>query len=311
MSLTDWDSYGSLITLHIGADSDSSAYIPTSDCESDIYEELPENEDSATFCDSDSGIYSLYETIIKYQAVPATSSHRNSFVLPETITENDELDNKNLFLETLLQKLKVDPTLFHVFQRSYRTTHASDVFAMKFDVLSKIPVWNNHIVREQETTSEIKRALMRTVTRQQQVLRTMMTRMKAEKAAVDDSLQLLQDSLINMKHSKIVTKYNRFLDQMDSLVNLIFGIELKIANLSSSSKNAIQWNSRLEEAIMIKAMHDETFSIIMTNLDASNQCLLCDGLKLKQKLICEMRLVNQELHYLELQLKILFMYSVY
>ena len=65
---------------------------------------------------------------------------------------------------------------------------------------------------------------------------------------------------------------------------------------------------RLEEAILIKVMHDETFNLIVNHLDASNQLLFRDKIKSKLKLICELRLVNQELYYLEMQLKILFMY---
>jgi hypothetical protein len=143
--LSDWDTYGSLITLNFRDDDrvfkpkrrdtfsfdvtasnrkfsyekeshsfhngfqESSTIIPTNDCESDMYEEINENEDSGTFCDSDSGISSLYETIIKYQSsLPGTSSNRNSFVLPETIKENDqELDNENLSLENHLEKENV------------------------------------------------------------------------------------------------------------------------------------------------------------------------------------------------------------
>ena len=125
--------------------------------------------------------------------------------------------------------------------------------------------------------------------RQQQFLRTMQTRMKAEKAGVDESLKLIEDCLINDASSKLVKKYNRFIDQIDSLVNLLFGVELKIANIQNSGKltnDADLWKSRLEEAILIKVIHDETFELIVKHLDASNQLLFKDKIKSKQKLIC-------------------------
>eukprot|EP00091_Calanus_sinicus_P012250 TRINITY_DN27754_c0_g1_i1.p1 TRINITY_DN27754_c0_g1~~TRINITY_DN27754_c0_g1_i1.p1 ORF type:complete len:154 (-),score=14.96 TRINITY_DN27754_c0_g1_i1:47-508(-) len=153
--------------------------------------------------------------------------------------------------------------------------------------------------------------MLKTVTRQQEFLRTMQTRMKAEKLGIDDSLKSLADCLINIHNSKIVLKFNRFLDQIDSIVNLIFGLELKIANLSNSGKstnNADPFKSRLDEAILIKVMHEETYNVIMNHFEASNQLVFNKMLKSKQKLICELRLVNQELYYLEVQLKILFMY---
>ena len=55
-------------------------------------------------------------------------------------------------------------------------------------------------------------------------------------------------------------------------------------------------------------MHDEFFNMIVNHINASNNYVFRDGVKTKQKLICELRLVNQELYYMEMQLKILFMY---
>ena len=182
---------------------------------------------------------------------------------------------------------------------------------MNFDVLTKVPVWNNRLIRVQDNVSEIKRAMLKTVTRQQQFLRAKVTRMKAEKASVDDLLKSLEDCLISDASSNIVTKYKRFIDQIDSLVNLLFGLELKIENYQNSgnsTNDADLWKNRLEEAILIQVIHDETFNVIVNHLDASNQFLFRDQIKSKQKLICELRLVNQELYYLEMQLKILFMY---
>ena len=68
---------------------------------------------------------------------------------------------------------------------------------MNFDVLTKVPVWNNHIIRVQGNVSEIKQAMFETVTRQQLFLRIMQTMMKAEKAGADVSLRSLADCLIN------------------------------------------------------------------------------------------------------------------
>ena len=328
ISITDWDTHGSLITLHFGEDQpirktidtrqifsdgrESHSFIETrkditaSDCDSDIYEEITENEDSGTFYDSDSGISSLYETIVKYQTLPATSYNRNSFVLPETINENDELDNS---LEVLLNRLNVDIKFFHIFQRNYHTKYKSGVFEMEFDVLNNVPNWNSHTIRKHDNTSEIKRALLKTAMRQQQILRTMMSRMKTEKVGVDDSMRLFDEYLI--KEPDSMKKYNRMLDQMDPIVNLIFGLELKIANLQNLGNDAIYWKVRLDEAIIIKDMHDKTLDMIVNNLDSKNQSLFRERSKLKQKIICEIRIVEQELYYLDMQLKILFMYSVY
>ena len=127
--------------------------------------------------------------------------------------------------------------------------------------------------------------------------------MNSEKAGADDLLKSLVDCLINDAIRKLVTKYKRFIDQIDSFVNLIFGLELKIANIQNSGKSTVDadlWKNRLEEAISIKVMHDETLNVKVNHLDASNQLLFRDKIKSKQKLICELRLVNQELHYLEI-----------
>ena len=138
----------------------------------------------------------------------------------------------------------------------------------------------------------------------------MLTRKKAEKKALDDSLISLEDCLINDASNKLVKKYKRFLDQIDTLVNLVFGLELKIANLSISGKSAedaFLWKNRLEEAIQIKVEHDGSFTNILTYFDTRNQLLFQDALHSKQKAICELRLLNQELHSLEMQLRVLFM----
>jgi hypothetical protein len=82
----------------LGKSLESSRFISTSDCESEIY------EDSGTFCDSDSGISSLYEPIIKYQSLTGKISNRNSFILLENIEENDlELDKKICPQEIILR----------------------------------------------------------------------------------------------------------------------------------------------------------------------------------------------------------------
>ena len=86
---------------------------------------------------------------------------------------------------------------------------------------------------------------------------------------------------------------------------------LKYANLQKLGNDAIAWKVRLDEAIIIKDMHDKTLDMIVNNLDSKNQRLFRERSKLKQKIICEIRIVEQELYYLDMQLKILFMYSVY
>ena len=325
ISITDWDTHGSLITLHFGEDQpiqktidtrqifsdgrESHSFIETrkditaSDCDSDIYEEITENEDSGTFYDSDSGISSLYETIVKYQTLPAISYNRNSVVLPETINENGELFND---LDIYLNRLNVEPKFFHVFQRNYRIKYNSGVFEMEFNVLNNIPIWNSPKIRKHDNTSEIKRALLKNAIRQQQILRTMMSRIKMEKVGVDDSLRFFKEHVLKEANSNIVKKYNRFLYQMDALVNLIFGLELKIANLLNPSNDAISWKVRLEEAIIIKDMHDKTLNLIVKNLDSKKQSLLKERLRLKLKIICELRIIEEELYFLDMQLKILF-----
>jgi hypothetical protein len=88
-----------------------------------------------------------------------------------TIRENDQdLDNDNLSLGNYLENLKVDPKLFHVFQRNHSIIHISHVLAMNVDALTKVPVWKNCLIRGQGNVSEIKRAMLKTVTRQQQFL---------------------------------------------------------------------------------------------------------------------------------------------
>jgi len=221
LQYTNWDTHGSLITLNFGEDDgvsqpvfkrretfsfgteshsisnksmETRTLISTSDCESDIYEELNENEDSGIFSDSDSGISSLYETVLKYQSVPGTSSNRNSFALPATIKEHEnELDSDIVSIGNHLEKLKVCSKLVHIFQRNYSIMFTSDVFAINCDLLTKLPVLNNNMIWERESVSVIKRTMSKTVTRQQQWLRTMLARKKSEKTAVDDSLILLED----------------------------------------------------------------------------------------------------------------------
>jgi hypothetical protein len=160
--------------------------------------------------------------------------------LPKTIKENDhELDNENLSFGNHLEILKVDQKLFHIFQRNYSIIHTSHLLAINFDVLTKVPVWNNSLFSGQEKLSEIKRAMLNTISKQKQFLRTMVIRIKSEKACVDDLLKSLANYLINDASSKIVTMYKRFIDQIDSLVNLLFGLEMKIANLQNSGQSCL------------------------------------------------------------------------
>jgi len=328
LQYTNWDTYGSLITLNFGEDdrvvktefvrSESlsrrifqngflnRSSVIQSECESNIYEEYGENEDSGTFCDSDSGISSLYETIMKYQTLPSTSNNRNSFVWQQTIEEADlELGDNDTASANYLEKLRIDSELVHIFQRNYKTIYTSRAFAMEFDILTEVPMSSNNLAREQESVPEIKQGMLKMVTGQQKTLETMLTKRKTEKEEVDDSIRQLVDMLIKGEDRKIYNKLNRHIDQIDSLVNLVFGLELKTAETRKTPDVIDLYKNRLEEALVIKKMHDDNFNVIVKYFETNNKLLLEVKIRLKQKLICEIRLLKQELYYLEMQPKIM------
>ena len=86
---------------------------------------------------------------------------------------------------------------------------------------------------------------------------------------------------------------------------------MKIEKCSYNDFNIIDsehWTSRLTEALALKNKHSESLvRLIKANLSSENQFDLQEKISIKQRQICQLKLIKAEIYCNEMQLKILFL----
>lgn len=106
-------------------------------------------------------------------------------------------------------------------------------------------------------------------------------------------------------------RFQTIMDQIDQITNLIFGIEMKIERCSYNEFNIIDvehWRGKLADAVSIKNRHNECLNkLIQDNLSSDHQTQLQDKICAKQKQICQLKLIKAEIFCSEMQLKLIFM----
>ena len=219
--------------------------------------------------DTDSGVYSLYETVLGSSVAPDPDQpryHTNSPVI-----EPDKKFLTDAFYEARSLKKLLDS------------------FCGKFG-----------------------QDLAQSIRDRQDSLRKYLTKLELEKVENNESINSLKHRLFQQSTSHMfLTKFQLLIDQIDQITSLIFGIEMKIEKCSYNEFNVIDteyWSARLTEAVAIKARHsDSLINLIRDNLSAENQSELQEKICLKQRQICQLKLIKAEIYCNEMQLKILFM----
>ena len=225
--------------------------------------------------DTDSGIYSLYDSVMisRNMELGTDADHeqeRNSPIL--------ELDKKFL-TDAFFEARSLKKLMDNLHEKSYQKQGQ--------DMIHNIRV-------------------------RQDSLKKFLINLELEKVENNESINVLKHKFFQQVTNHVfLTKFQALLDQIDQITNLIFGIEMKIEKCSYNDFNVIDsehWTSRLTEALALKTKHTETLvRLIKTNLSSENQFELQEKINIKQRQICQLKLIKAEIYCNEMQLKILFL----
>jgi len=308
LKYTNWDTYGSLITLNFG-DEENNTRSRSNSCNGQINKIAKRKSGKMEKAESysDSGVSSLYETILKYQSLPKHSSDRN--LGNWNIKSDPRLD---CMLEKYVHKLEIHPKLFPIFLRKYKTPIMTSTFATPLNILDHIDNWTEDVSvfsNYEENVADMKQKMLMLIARQQQVLRIKLRSLKKDKAFLDESLNLALEDLTSELNGETNRLLSRFLENLDAVTDLVFALEMKVKNYSKLQKinnNSHIWRYKLVEAMEIKRKYDEDLKKVLDSLEKESQQSLKNLIKEMQRLTCDIRILNDELYYLDMQMKILF-----
>ena len=242
--------------------------------------------------DSDSGIYSLYDSVVICKNLELTSD------LDEKNSPIQEFDKK--FLNDAFHESKLLKELMSSLEENSYETYTQEI-VQKFSSKSVVPSLLAATVN-----------IVKNIRERQDVLKKYLTKLELEKVENAESISCLKLRIFKETTNNLfLTKFQELIDQIDQITNLIFGIEMKIEKCSYNQSNVINceyWNSRLSEAILIKNKHNESLTgLIKSNVSEENQLELQEKISQKQRLICQLKLIRAEIYCNEMQLKIFFM----
>lgn len=247
--------------------------------------------------DSDSGISSLYETIREIQSVPQNYQK----------ARKDDIRKSS---EYILEKVKIDPKLFYIFQRKYEDVNFISL-SMKIKILANVSNWMTNFSTVEETVGEMKQRILQLLTMQQDQLCTLLKKRRKISEEINNSLRACQDYFLNVsmenRNRKLIRKYLRVIGSLDSLVNLLVGLELRKAADESGDFLKFKENSeqKLEEALVIKDENEERLANLLKMLPSSEEFTIRKLCNQRIEVTCELRILKQELFFLEQQVKLL------
>jgi len=227
--------------------------------------------DADEVTDSDSGIYSLYDSVLITRTLEL--GHDPDIRVSPSFTQDIDFKFINdAFYEARLLKQLLENA------------------RQKFD--------RKHLHDQIRETRE-----------RQDHLRRYLTKLELEKMESTESINILKQQIFKeATNHKFLTKFQSLIDQIDQITNLIFGIEMKLERCSYNECNIINtemWSSRMAEALIIKSRHNETLSsLIRHNVTVENQLELQEKICIKQRQICQLKLIKAEIYCNEMQLKL-------
>ena len=111
---------------------------------------------------------------------------------------------------------------------------------------------------------------------------------------------------------KEVLKFRRYVDQLDQIVNLVFGLEIRIQDAKHVSEiphNLSKLSRRLEDAREIKDRHDHRLllveMIVKDRLRDSTQIRFREIKRLRETNICNRKMVVHQLYICDMQFKLI------
>ena len=280
--ITGWSTTGSLITLNFSSDKEKIIKVTAyEDTEHDDTNEILTHDDSGYYCDSDSGVSSLYDTINNQNSIVSINDSEEEYQELEKCSQNL---NKS-FLENL------DPSLLRIFTRDYNKTVKSEKFNLHLAISSKLSSSPNFFLN-----CCCKKHLVRLVIARQKELNNDSIILSEELKTIDNNLHDLEQELKDVVCDAQLKIFQRTIDQISAIVNLVFGLELR---LSEGRENP----RRLCEASSIKDRHDDNLhrigGIVKDRLGVSRMINFRRLVKNKQRNICTYKCIKMELYYVQ------------
>ena len=271
--VSEWAGESSLITLDIVENRSTKVG------EEELYDlgDFGEDtNDSGYYCDSDSGVSSLYETIKGIHSdADAHSEH--------------ELES---FIK-ILNILEVNTRLHHLFfTRHYSSkVYGIDVtYESILDSLTKIK--NRKLLRK---------ALLNKILNRQKELLLEKKLLDNEKQVLLQRLVLLNKTLANEIRLQKLQKIWSRIEVEEDVVNLVWGLEMRIlekrsALIDRKQIELIEW--KLEEAMSIKIKHDENIAEVEEFLESLGNEVALEFksiLRNRRENICKTKVVERML----------------
>ena len=128
-----------------------------------------------------------------------------------------------------------------------------------------------------------------------------------ELQTVDNNLGNLENELSISANAGELKLFRRTVDQISVIVNLVFGLELR---LGEDCTNSSVLRTRLSEARLLKQRHKDSLQnvgrIVSDRLGISRHLELRSAVKKKQRGICLARIVKRELYWVQTMIKLIF-----
>jgi hypothetical protein len=109
-----------------------------------------------------------------------------------------------------------------------------------------------------------------------------------------------------------VLKFRRYVDQLEQIVNLVYGLEIRIQDakqVMGIPYNLSMLSRRLEDARRIKERHDQSLLsieiIVKDRLGESRQIRLSEIKRLSETNICNRKMVGHDMYVCDMQFKLI------
>jgi hypothetical protein len=289
---TTWNTTGSLITLNFS--SDDKKIIEETSYEDTEYEDTDDtlaHDDSGYYCDSDSGVSSLYDTI--------NSSYTKSIQDSENEKDNSKCSEKSSS-QYKISVENLEPALQHILTRDYRRTVRSEVFGLSLDLSSELP--SSTIAQGFPLHSCCKNHLARAVINRQEELNKYSLQLREEIRSIDDKLSDLEEELKEVVTDAELKVFRRSVDQISAIVNLVFGLELRLSDAVYGTNPSMD-HTRLCEAGGMKDRHDQSLhtvhTIVRERLGVHKLLTFRAAVRSKQRVLAIHRICKTEIYYVQ------------
>ena len=175
-----------------------------------------------------------------------------------------------------------------------------------------------NIFEDNFTGSDIflKKSIVDSLLQKQKTLLLTKTKLSNDKEILRDNFQKVDQKLSLKADLKEILKYKRYVDKIDQIVNLVFGLEIRLQDAKNADDNSYNiqiLSRRLVEACSIKSSHDISLQtvgrIVMDRLGYSSQMGFCKAVRWSKENGCKLRIVSQEIYYCQTQIKLINMFN--